>query len=92
MGYIMARMTRKKENSKKFDELMADGTTPEAFIAEVMQGKRSLQGARQREQFEAAKVLLPYRLPRLNAVDAVNRNVDLTQEEFINSLMEEDGE
>lgn len=70
--------------------MMAEGTTPEAFIAEVMQGKRRLQGARQKEQYDAAKTLLPYRLPRLNAIDAVNRNVDMSHEDFIKGLEEDE--
>lgn len=93
MGCIMARMTRKKANQRKFEEMMEDGITPEALIAEVMQGKRKLAGARQKEQYEAAKVLLPYRMPKLNNVDAINRNVDMSHEDFIKSLDDEgDGE
>lgn len=88
----MARAPTKKDNAKKFEELMADGVTPEAFILQVAQGKRNITGKRQREQYEAAKLLLPYRLPRLNSIDAINKNVDMTQDDFIKKLSEEENE
>lgn len=88
----MSYNTKKKANHRKFEEMMEDGITPEALIAEVMQGKRKLSGARQKEQFEAAKVLLPYRMPKLNNIDAINRNIDMSHEDFIKALEAEEDE
>ena len=34
----------------------------------------------------AAEKLLPYRLPNLNAIDAVQKNVDMTHEEWLRSM------
>lgn len=85
----MARGPSKKAAQAKFEVLIADGLTPEAFILEVAQGKRKIKTKDQREQYEAAKVLLPYRLPKLNNIDAVNKNVDMSHEDFIKQLQEE---
>lgn len=81
----------RKWAAQKFEAAIADGIPPETFILEVAQGKRSLKTKKAQIMFEAAKVLLPYRLPRLNNIDAVNKNVDLSHEDFIRQQMEEEG-
>lgn len=86
----MARGPGRKQAAKKFEEMIADGMTPEAFILEVAQGKREIKTKKHREMYEAAKLLLPYRMPKLNNIDAVNKNVDMSHEEFIKTLTEEE--
>lgn len=86
----MARGPGRKTAQKKFEQAIADGLPPEVFILEIAQGKRELKTKKQREMYEAAKILLPFRLPRLNNIDATNKNVDLTHEDFIKAQMEED--
>jgi hypothetical protein len=88
-------VTKKQRNEMAFNELITDGgETPEGLILKVMRGKygdgkgKGMTKA-QRQRYEAALALLPYRLPRLNSIDAVNRNVAMTHEEWIKSL---DGE
>jgi hypothetical protein len=81
-------VTKKQQAQADFNTLVTDGgDTPEAFVLKVMRtrGTKAMsKGMRQR--FEAACVLLPYRLPRLNSIDATNRNVGMTHEEWIKSL------
>lgn len=86
----MARGPGRKQLQKKFEELIGDGLTPEALILEVAQGTRKIKTKQHQQQYAAALALLPYRLPRLNNIDAVNRNVDMSHEDFIKSLSEEE--
>lgn len=86
----MARGPGKKQAQKKFEQLVGDGLAPEVMLLEVAQGKRKIKTKDQREQYEAAKLLLPYRLPRLNNIDAVNKNVDMSHEDFIKNLNDEE--
>lgn len=85
----MARGPGRKQAQIKFEQAIADGLSPEVFILEVAQGKRELKTKKSKEMYEAAKILLPYRLPRLNNIDAVNKNVDMSHEDFIKQLQEE---
>lgn len=85
----MARGPGRKAAQKKFEELLTEGLSPEAFILEVAQGKRELKSKKHQQQYAAAMALLPYRLARLNNIDAVNKNVDMSHEDFIKSLGEE---
>lgn len=87
----MARGPGKKQALVKFEQAISDGLAPEVFILQVAQGTREIKTKKQREMYEAAKILLPFRLPRLNNIDAVNKNVDLSHEDFIKQQMEEDG-
>lgn len=71
--------------------------TPESLLVKVMNGqttitKRGKQMRITKEMQKAAELLLPYRLPRLNSIDAVNRNVEMTTEEWIKSLDEGNAE
>lgn len=88
---------RKKEAAKSFADLFddSDGTTeggkptPEAIVVSVMHGIGSNQITDR--QLEAAKMLLPYRLPKLNTVEAHVATEGMTHEEWIASL-DGDGE
>lgn len=87
---------QRKANEQTFAGLFKDGAeTPESIVAKVMWGQTTIThcGKRRRitkEMQNAAMALLPYRLPRLNAVDAVTRTVEMTQDEWVKSLAEED--
>lgn len=89
-------MDERKANEQTFAGLFKDGAeTPESIVAKVMWGQTTIthHGKQRRitkEMQNAAMALLPYRLPRLNAVDAVTRNVEMTQDEWVKSLAEED--
>lgn len=86
----MGRATHRKTNQKRFEEAVKDGVAPEVFILEVAQGKRAIKTRKDERAYDAAKTLLPYRLPKLNNIDAINRNVDLPHEEFIKTLIQEE--
>lgn len=88
----MARGPGRKFNALRFESAVADGIAPEVFVLQIAQGKRQIKTKKDREAYEAAKLLLPYRLPRLNNIDATNKNVDLSHEEFIKQQMEEEGQ
>jgi hypothetical protein len=85
-------IAERKEAEKTFHTLFKDGAeTPESIMVKVMHGQTTIMhnGKRKRitkEMQNAASMLLPYRLPRLNAIDAVQRNVDMTHEEWLESL------
>lgn len=85
----MARGPGRKVAQKKFEQAVGEGLSPEVFILEVAQGKREIKTKKHREMYEAAKILLPFRLPRLNNIDAVNKNVDMSHEDFIKAQLEE---
>ena len=86
----------RKANEITFNSLFTDGSeTPESIMVRVMHGQTTIMhnGKRRRitkQMQQAASMLLPYRLPRLNAVDAVTRNVDMTHEEWIASMAEDE--
>ena len=79
----------KEENEQTFAAMFRDGEeTPESVMVKVMRGQKSImhRGKQQRitkEMVRAAEVLLPYRLPRLNSIDAQVKNVDMTHEEWL---------
>lgn len=86
----------RKEAERGFHEKIAEeGVTPEGIIQAVMMGESHVvlaNGTRRkitREMRTAAETLLPYRLPKLNAIDAVQRNVDMTHEEWLKQMDEE---
>jgi len=89
-------LEQRKANELTFAGLFKDGAeTPESIVSKVMWGQTTIMhlGKRRRitkEMQAAAMALLPYRLPRLNAVDAVTRTVEMTQDEWVKSLAEED--
>lgn len=87
----------RKANELTFNSLFSDGSeTPESIMVRVMHGQTTImhKGKRRRitkDMQQAASMLLPYRLPRLNSIDATTRNVDMTHEEWIASMADEDG-
>lgn len=77
--------TKKQKNELAFNDMCADGLTPEQYVLEVMRGRRKLNKAN-RHRYDAAVALLPYRLPRLNSIDATTRNVALSHDEWIKQM------
>ena len=88
----MARGPSKKKAMETFEKALAGGLSPEVFVLEVAQGKREIKTEKHRQMYEAAKLLLPYRMPKLNNIDATNKNIDLSHEDFIKQQMEEDAD
>lgn len=81
--------TDRKANELTFHSLFNDGSeTPESIMVKVMNGQETIMhlGKRRRiskTMINAAMALLPYRLPRLNAIDATTRTVEMTHEDWI---------
>ena len=86
----MARPPTKKQRQQAFAEAVQEGVAPENFVLDVMRGKRKVISKQQQVQYNAALALLPYRLPRLNNIDATQKNVDMSHEEFIKAMADED--
>lgn len=88
----MTKTTDRKAAEQTFHSLFADGVeTPESIMVRVMHGQTTImhKGKQRRitkEMQNAASMLLPYRLPRLNSIDAVQRNVEMTHEDWINQM------
>lgn len=92
----MAKATTKKEAEQDFHAILADGgPTPEQIMIAVMRGEKTIKNGNPKgghpytiteKMIAAAEKLLPYRLPKLNAVDQVNRNVAMSHEDWIKSL------
>lgn len=88
-------LEERKANEQTFTGLFRDGAeTPESIIAKVMWGQQTIMHAGKRKRItkemqRAAEALLPYRLPRLNAIDAQVKNVEMTHEEWLESLDKE---
>ncbi|HKY45622.1 MAG TPA: hypothetical protein VJM50_21210 [Pyrinomonadaceae bacterium] len=86
------------ENERTFSGLFKNGEeTPESIMAKVMWGQDTImhRGKQQRitkSMVTAAQALLPYRLPRLNSIDAVQVNVDVTQDEWAKMLADEEAQ
>lgn len=86
----MARPPTKKQRQQAFAEAVQEGVAPENYVLDVMRGKRKVVSKQQQVQYNAALALLPYRLPRLNNIDATQKNVDMSHEEFIKAMADED--
>lgn len=76
-----------------FQEACNTGVTPEELLLLVMRGYRRIndKNAKRRvlitpQMIDAAKALMPYRLPKLNAIDAHVKNVTMTHEEWVNVI------
>jgi len=82
---------RKKEAASNFAG-MFDGSkekpTPEEVVVRVMHGDGD--NVITDRQLEAAKMLLPYRLPKLATVEAHVATEEMTHEEWIASLEEDE--
>jgi len=97
----MAGNPKKKQAESGFHNVLADGgPTPEGIMIAVMRGEDTIANGKATgrpytitpKMIEAAEKLLPYRLPKLNAVDQVQRNVEMTHEQWIASLDNEEEE
>ena len=84
---------RKKEASGNFASLF-DGTedkpTPEELVVRVMHGEGDNKITDR--QLEAAKVLLPYRLPKLAQVEAHVAKEEMSHEEWLEHIAGDDDE
>ena len=85
-------LEQRKANEQTFAGLFRDGAeTPESIVTKVMWGQTTIMHLGKRRKIsktmqDAAMALLPYRLPRLNSIDANVKNVDMTHEEWINEM------
>lgn len=89
----MGAPKHKQEAEKAFHEAITDGEiAPESLILAVMRGQATyLNSAGEKVEitdrmYQAAKDLIPYRLPRLNSIDATTKNVGMTHEEWIREM------
>jgi len=82
----------RKTNEQTFSGLFRNGEeTPESIIAKVMWGQTTIthngkQRKLSKEMVAAATALLPYRLPRLNSVDAQVKHVELSHEDWLREI------
>lgn len=87
---------RKQEAERGFHETIdADGISPEGLLLAVVKGEESItvKGRPRKitaKMIKAAESLVPFRLPRLNSIDAVTRNVEMSHEEWIRSMDDSD--
>ena len=95
----MAKQTKKQAAEQGFHSILADGgPTPEAIMIAVMRGEEKIANGKAtgapykitQKMIDAAEKLLPYRLPKLNSVDAVQRNIEMTHEDWIKEIDTED--
>lgn len=88
----------KKEAEQGFHAILADGDlTPEDVMIAVMRGQKTItrKGKTTKlsdKMYNAARDLISFRLPRLNAIDAVQKNVDMTHEDWLKSLDDDDSD
>ena len=83
---------RKKEASNSFAAMFdgEDKPTPEEVVVKVMHGVGNNEISDR--QLEAAKLLLPYRLPKLATVEAHVATEELSHEDWIASLGDDETE
>lgn len=80
---------RKEQAAEKFSQMFdgADKPSPEQVIVDVMHGTiREGSNEYTAQQIEAAKTLLPYRLPKLNNIEAHVATEEMSHEEWVASL------
>lgn len=88
----MTTRQEKKAAEQTFHELFkTQPETPESLLVKVMLGQKTIvvdgrQRDITREMKDAAALLLPYRLPRLNSIDATTTTVEMSHDEWIKSL------
>lgn len=88
----MGTTKEKRSTERNFHaKLEAGGVAPEDVVIQIMNGKGSIQHDGKQvkisdKMYQAALALLPYRLPKLNSIDAEVKNVELTHDEWIASL------
>lgn len=89
---MVAKITERKREAAASFAGMFDGDkkpSPEQVVVAVMHG--TANGKKYTDkQLEAAKLLLPYRLPKLASVEAHVATTELSHEDWIASLDGED--
>jgi hypothetical protein len=91
----MPRKMVVEKRKLEFQEACELDISPEGLLIQVMRGRtmvRDVKGRRIKvtdRMIDAAKALMPYRLPKLNAIDARIKHVELTHEDWIRDI---DGE
>ena len=90
---MVAKITERKREAASNFASMFDGSeerpSPEEVVVRVMHGLEGENMITDR-QFEAAKLLLPYRLPKLANVEAHVATTEMSHEDWIASLEDED--
>lgn len=82
-------LEERKANELTFSGLFRNGEeTPESIVAKIMWGQTTImhhgkQRKISKQMQAAAMALLPYRLPRLNSVDAQVKHVEMTHEDWL---------
>lgn len=72
-----------KSANSLFDLVNADDkNSPWAYIVNVLNGKEKYDA----NKYQAAKDLLPYCLPRLQSIEAENRNIEMSHEQALAEL------
>lgn len=85
---------KKRKASQNFSEILLDGgETPYGLLTKVMRSKEAAKKVTP-AQLQAARDLLPYALPRLQAIEAVPQGTLLGHEDALDQLDEgvKDGE
>jgi len=87
----MATTKEKRANERNFHAKFEDGVAPEDVVIQVMVGTGTIEHRGKsvkisNKMFNAAMALLPYRLPKLNSIDAEVRQIEMTHEEWVRSL------
>lgn len=76
--------TSRKTQGKNFGEMLADGgLTPHEIMIEAMRDEENYTPA---ERVQIARELMPYSVPKLNAIDPDIKTGDQTHEEWIDEM------
>jgi hypothetical protein len=87
---------RKADAQSTFQALCRQRFSPEQIMmarlnnTKLTDPKTGAQVPVSKKMYDAAKDLIAFRLPRLNSIDAVMRNVDMTHDEWIETLEKEE--
>lgn len=82
----------REHNEQSFNQLFRNGEeTPESIVTKVMWGQEYIQHRGKERRItktmtNAAFALLPYRLPRLNSIDAQVKHVEMTHEDWLKTI------
>ena len=77
---------RKRKASQSFSDLLMDGKeTPYGLLTKVMRDKEAAKKVTP-AQLQAARDLLPYALPRLQAIEAVPQGTIMGHEDALDAL------
>lgn len=89
--------TRQKAEKDLHRILQEGGVTPEELLVKVMYGQETVTVNGKTKKITAtmiavARDFLPYRLPKLNSIDAQIKNVNMTTEEWLKAMDEEESQ